>query len=142
MKEIYLMNKGDSIAKVKAQLKLNGEYVLSENKLFDNSYIELNKSSNDIILVKNYLTKHLYTVKNGETIFDIISRGFVVEEGVEGIKEGDVLIISKPRSVRHIVKPLETLENISRSFGVDKSVIMEVNNLQTEKLFIGQILWI
>lgn len=141
MKEIYLLNKGDSIEKAKHELSLTGEYNLSKDKIMGSNYIEINKGLDDVIIVKNYLPNYIYQVKKGETVMDILSRGFSLD-GVQTVNDGDLVVISKPKSIRYVVKPLETLEDISKIFGVDKEIIIETNDLQTSKLFVGQILWI
>lgn len=141
MKEIYLLNMGDTIEKAKQELGLVGHYALSEDKVLGSNYIELNSGGDDITIVKNYLPSYIYKVRNNENIMDILSRGFVVN-GVDSVSAGDLLILTKPKSIRYIVGPLETLNSIAKKFGVDKDVIMVTNNLMTEKLFVGQILWI
>ena len=40
----------------------------------------------------------------------------------------------------HIVKPMESLTDVSTKFGIDKNKLMADNLLTTEKLFIGQSL--
>ena len=72
---------------------------------------------------------------------DIMSKGYDVQ-GVSAVNTNDLIIISKPKSIRYIVKPLESLEEISNKFNIDKKIIMETNNLTSDRLFIGQILWI
>lgn len=141
MREIYILNKGDSVEKAKFELSLVGEYVLEKDKILNNNYIEISSGLDDIVVIKNYLPKHVYQVKKGETIMDILSRGFSLDS-VQSVFEGDKIIISRPKSIRYVVKPLETLDEISNAFGVDKATIMETNNLKTSKLFVGQILWI
>jgi len=141
MKEIYLLNKGDSVEKVKHELNLTGEYSISHEKVFGYNYVETKKGIDDIVIVKNYLPNYIYKVKKNETIMDILSRGFMVT-GVENISAGDTIVLSKPKSIRYVVKPLETLEEISRNFGIDKETIMSINDLKSNKLFIGQILWL
>jgi LysM repeat protein len=72
---------------------------------------------------------------------DILSRGFSLG-GVDSVSEGDLVLLSKPKSIRYVVKPLETIEDISKQYDISISEIIEFNNLKSTKLFIGQILWL
>ena len=73
--------------------------------------------------------------------FDIMSRGYEIV-GANGCEEGDILLIHKPKSIRYTVSPLDKLEDIAKKYGISKYDIMSSNNLNTDKLFVGQILWI
>ena len=140
MKEIYMLNKGDSVDKVKYEYNVSDGKVI-DNKKFGFKYTELNAGLDDIVIVKNYLPHYEYIVNKNETVMDILSRGFKMENS-EMINEGDIVVIHKPKSIRYITKPLEKIDDIANKFGIDKNYIMQVNNLSTDKLFVGQILWI
>lgn len=141
MKEIYLLNKGDSINKINYEFKTNKKIEKSNNKVFDYDYAVLNEGNDDIIVVKNYLPVYEYRIKKNESILDLLARGVEVNN-VTDIRENDLVILSKPKSIRYVVKPLEKLDNISNKFGLDKEYIIETNKLQSDKLFVGQILWL
>lgn len=142
MKEICFINKGESVEKLKKQYCYN-DIKCSNNKKFENYYIESGEGSDDVLVVKNYLPAILYKVKKNESVLDIMSRGYEIEGvGTTGVTEGDIIILNKPRNLRHIVKPLETLDMISFKYGVEKNVIIETNQLSGDKLFVGQMLWI
>ena len=141
MKEIYMLNKGDNVDKISYEYEIDGKINILQNKYFDFKFVELTKGTDDVLIVKNYLPVYEYIVKKNETVLDILSRGFKIEN-TEMINEGDVVVINKPKSIRYITKPLDKLEDIAKKIGVDKNYIMMVNNLKTDKLFVGQILWI
>ena len=42
----------------------------------------------------------------------------------------------------NVVKPLQTINDISSLYGISKNQIISNNNLKSERLFIGQILYI
>ncbi len=140
MREVCLLNKGDSVDKVKYEYNLDVA-IASSDKIINQSYVALSNGAKDVIVVRNYHPFYVYKVKNGENIFDIMSRGFDVGN-VSQVEEGDIIILSRPKSIRYIVKPLENIADLANRFGVTKQYLMEVNKLTTEKLFIGQILWI
>lgn len=141
MKEIYLLNKGDSVEKGVVELSLSGDFKVSNTRIRDYNFFEVSKGLDDIILVKNYLPKFIYKVKEGENMMDIMSRGFEMDN-IQEINLGDILILNKPKSIRYIVKPLEKLEDIANRFCVNMEEIIVNNNLKTDRLFVGQILWI
>lgn len=53
---------------------------------------------------------------------------------------GDIVLILYPDCTRHIVLPLQTIEEIASMHNVTKEYILTKNNCQT--IFIGQILYI
>lgn len=140
MREIYLLNMGDSVDRVKYEYG-DREYELSNDLVLNKRYITLEKGMDDITIVRNYLPFFEYKLSDGENIMDILARGFDVLNK-ENCDAGDTLILSKPKSIRYVVGPLENLEDISCRFGVSKGSIITSNNLKTDKLFVGQILWI
>ncbi len=140
MQEVYLLNPGDTASKVKFEYP-DCNSVLGLDTIQNKKYVILKEGSADIRFVRNYLPMYLYKVKGGENTIDILSRGFEIIGG-DCEKEGDLLLIRKPKSVRYVVSPLETLDNIADKYGVSKYDLMTSNNLLTEKLFVGQIIWI
>ena len=141
MKEIYILNQGDSIKKISFEKGIDVQGKLSKDKLFGYDFATLADGTDDIIVVRNYFPRFLYNVKKEDTIIDMMSRGFELENITE-ISEGDKIILYKPRSIRYVVKPLENLDTISIKFGVKKEDIIINNKLLSDKLFVGQILWI
>ena len=51
---------------------------------------------------------------------------------------GEWVIIKQNEFKTHIVKPMETLSSICKIYNVDKEKLKTDNNLETEKLYIGQ----
>ena len=141
MKEICLLNPGDSIDKIKKEFNNNLHFVKSNEKIFNFNYISLDEGDDDILIVRNYIPQIIYTVKKGDNIIDIMSRGYEVGQ-IDNIVEGDKIILSRPSTLRYVVKPLDNLELICQKFGSNKENIIALNNLKTEKLFVGQILWL
>ena len=140
MREIYLMNKGDTLDKIKYELGVDN-ITISDEKVFGYKFAEIERGSDDVSIVKNYLPLFSYIVENDDNYLDILARGFKID-GAKEVNSGDTIILSKPRSIRYVVSPLETLDEIALKFGVTKINIMQNNSMKTEKLFVGQILWI
>ncbi len=140
MQEIYILNKGDSIEKIEYEYG-SREMHLADNTILGKNYVVLDKGSNDIKIVRNYLPKYLYRLEDGENIIDVLSRGFEVHNGGD-VESGDTLVLNRPSSIRYTVKPLESLDDISEKFGVDRDILINNNKLATDKLFVGQIIWV
>lgn len=142
MREVYLLNAGDTMDKVKYDCG-EGEYHLGEDKILNKKYMVLMSGSDDVTIIRNYSPLIISRLSKKQTILDIMSNGFdIVASQSLDINAGDMLLLSRPRSVRYVVSPLEKLDSIAQKFGVDKVTIIESNNLKSDKLFVGQILWI
>ena len=141
MREIYMLNKGDSVDKIKYEYNMNSSMVVLENENYNFRYVEINKGIDDISIVRNYLPYYEYVIKPGDTIMDIMSRGFKVHS-LNSIETGDMVILNKPKSIRYVARPLEKMADIAKKFGITEEYLMNVNNITTNKLFVGQILWI
>lgn len=140
MREIYLLNMGDSIDRVRYEYG-DREYELSIDLVLNKRYITLEKGTDDITFVRNYLPLFEYKLSSDENMMDIMARGFEILNK-EDDDIGDTLLLSKPKSIRYVVSPLENLEDIAKRFGVSRGSIISSNSLRTDKLFVGQILWI
>ena len=63
---------------VKKEFNNNLHFVKSNEKIFNFNYISLDEGDDDILIVRNYIPKIIYTVKKGDNIIDIMSRGYEV----------------------------------------------------------------
>ena len=107
--------------------------LIIDNKKFGFKFTELNSGLDDIVIVKNYLPHYEYIVKKNETVMDILSRGFKMENS-EMINEGDIIVIHKPKSIRYITKPLEKIEDIAnKSQPLFKRLLESIKNLFKRK---------
>lgn len=140
MREIYLLNNGDSVQKAMTECNIENVEV-AQDKVLGYRYVITKNGADDIIVVKNYLPMYVYKVSKEDNYLDILARGFKTDAN-ENIQEGDIIILQKPSSIRYVVAPLETLKGIANKFGIDEKDILINNNLNTDKLFVGQILWI
>lgn len=53
---------------------------------------------------------------------------------------GEWIEIEVNNFLSHIVKPMQTLDEISKLYGISVENIKEFNKLQTDKLYIGQLI--
>ncbi|MBO5909969.1 MAG: LysM peptidoglycan-binding domain-containing protein [Clostridia bacterium] len=54
--------------------------------------------------------------------------------------EGEIVKIERKNDKMHIVKPMETLESISKKYNITKNRLIEINNLSSTRLFVGQMI--
>ena len=141
MQKIYLLRENEPLEKIAKIFNQELSSIKkSANKILGYNYAILEDGANDIILIENYHPPRIYKVLEGDTKESILSKGYEFQN--EQIEENDIILLTKIEGKKHIVRPLDTLENIANSYFIDKSDIIKRNNLKTEKLFIGQILWI
>lgn len=140
MKEICIVNKGENSEKLIYSMSLNIKDKQEDyNKNFNFKYITLEQGSDDITIVRNYNPLHIRKIQENETLLDIYANGFEINNS-QDIKEGDIVVLSRPEGLKYSVKPLETITDISKMFSISVEEIISKNNLETEKLFVGQIL--
>ena len=141
MKKIYFINKGDSLNKISKICKCDN-LKKSEDLLFGNLYVEINDDKcDDIIKVENYCPIYEYVCTQTDSSLDIMSRGFEIV----GNNDCDIngkLLLKKPTNLRYVVRPTDSIFTISEKYGVSVDEIKYTNNLKSEKLFIGQVLWL
>jgi len=87
-----------------------------------------------------------YRVQNGDDFLNICSRFNTSKENIIrnnndlDLYVGELIIIKTNEFKTHIVKPTEKLIDIATKYDIDIEKLKLDNNLQTEKLFIGQML--
>lgn len=87
-------------------------------------YKVIKEGINDIIIVRNMEYKEM-------KLKDISIMGNINEE---------YIIETKTNYQKHVVKPLESIQNIANKYNTSVNEIISKNQLKTERLFIGQIL--
>lgn len=92
----------------------------------------------------NIVKEFYYKIEQGETINFLCEKFNTSKENIlrnnKDLKlfMGEWLKIKVNDFLTHIVKPAETLSIISNKYNVTSEKLMQDNNLQTDKLFIGQ----
>ncbi len=138
MQEIYLLREGESIDAL--SIGQHPKTIKSDRKIFGYRYMVIQSGNDDVYFVRNYYPLYEYTIKDNETILDIMARGYNANDN--GEKAGDTIILSKPTANRYVVQPMDTIQSIASKYCVDVKYIVDINHLKSTKLFIGQILWI
>ncbi len=134
MREICIVGTGDSVKKLSYKLGINPQASLQEDLVIGYRYVVLQEGSDDIQVVKNY---NPYFISNSCNPNTLIEKGYFIVGAC-----CDRVVYYQPSGVKYSVKPLDTLENISKIFGVSIEDIMVVNKLNTKKLFVGQVLYL
>lgn len=85
-----------------------------------------------------------YRICKGDTV-KILCEKFEIEEfnilrnnNKIPLYVGEMVKIEKKKYITHKVQPLETLKIISENYGIDIEDLKAINNLTTDKLYIGQ----
>ena len=88
----------------------------------------------------------VYRVLDGDTLASLCLKfNTSIENIVRNNKDiplfaGELVEIKVNDYIQHFVRPAETLKNIAEFYNITTEEIVQTNSLQTEKLYIGQIL--
>ena len=140
MQILYLINKNEDL---NIYNKLFDKIKREEDLLVNcfGKFYRLSNDANDFFYIKNYDVDKILKVENFNNIEKIQNNGFNVIYD-DNIQTQNYVYVSKIKAIRHVVKPLQTLNQIAEIYGIDKNQIIYNNQLVCEKLFIGQIIYI
>lgn len=132
MKEICFLNKGDNLEKLNYKLGID-KFASSNSDLIQNyRYLTIKEGDDTIQIVRNY---NPYYIVNSRYLDKINTMEFDVVNS-----EGEKIIFKKSSGIKYSVKPLEKIEDVAKKFGVSVDYIIDSNQLNTHKLFVGQML--
>ena len=84
----------------------------------------------------------LYQVQNGETLNEISNKfsnhKIIRNNPAIDTYEGEVIKIVRQNRKTHIVKPMENLGSIASKYNTTIEKLVELNNLNSKRLFVGQ----
>lgn len=92
--------------------------------------------------------KDIYIIKRGDTI-ESIAQAFKMRAtdildynriNTDSILPGVILVINKQDGIRHVVKPMETIDKLAIKYDVSADSIRRHNNIR--EIFLGQIVFI
>lgn len=137
MQKIHILYNNDSLEKVALFYKKNkNDIVLSENKFDGYPFFIIENGSDDVLLILNDNKKFCCKLSDNSQ-FEKIKDNYEVIAST-GTKKGDYLLLKKSQNFIHIVKPKETIEELAEKYKTSIKEIVEINDLKTNKLFIGQ----
>lgn len=138
MKEICFIGKGETIDKISYLLNVPKDFEDQGRSVMGYNYATINNGNDDIMVVRNYNPCIIKNVEENETVLDIYASGFEIVGDCNYIS--NKVVLKKPSGIKYIVKPLERIGDIAKRFKISIQDIMNLNNLKTDKLFVGQIL--
>lgn len=151
MRIIYRVSSGENLSDICKKYNTTKEEVIKINDLVSEELKEgyeliMPNNESDFAILKN-VDKEVFvevTLVNIDNIKQIMSNNKVVASSVvQDGRVGDKIIVKQSRINKpkvHIVKPMETIHIISNKYNIDKNDIVQKNNLNTTRLFVGQIL--
>ena len=84
----------------------------------------------------------LYQVQNGVTENDILHQfadcKIIRNNPSIDLYEGEIIKVIRQTRKTHIVKPMETLDIIAKQHNITTQRLLELNNLNSKRLFVGQ----
>ena len=134
----YNLSKYESLDDVAKKYNVSVMDIKNYNNLTDDKlpkHILIPKSDSKVKVVAN-LNREFITTLDINNI-----KGNLSKIGLSCVNPTDKLKLFVPKQNNiYVVTVLDNLNNIAKKLGIEKSRLIELNNLKTEKLFIGQIL--
>lgn len=144
-KNVYTVKAGDTLWNIAKNYNTTVEELMKLNKL-STDLLNIGK----ILLIPNrslnLLDKITYTVKYGDTLWNIAKRYYTTVEELMKFNNlnNDLIIIGQnlliPSNNTYTVKSGDTLWNIARRYNTTVEELMKINNLVTDFLAIGNVL--
>ncbi|HBP43625.1 MAG TPA: hypothetical protein DD621_02965 [Clostridiales bacterium] len=134
----YNLSKYESLDDVAKKYNVSVMDIKNYNNLTDDKlpkHILIPKSDSKVKVVAN-LNREFITTLDINNI-----KGNLSKIGLSCVNPTDKLKLFVPKQNNiYVVTVLDNLNTIAKKLGIEKSRLIELNNLKTEKLFIGQIL--
>ncbi len=96
--------------------------------------------NNGVYHILNARKDHIKVLNSKDKLDELLAKGYNVCE--KDMSVNNVVIAPAPLGRLYTVKPADTLDSIANDFEISKNMIIKLNNLKTDKLFIGQKLHI
>jgi LysM repeat protein len=150
MKIIHYVGLDDTLEKIALNYKVSVKDIVEENNLLTNNLTDVKNlvipiNNQDFVVIKN-LEKEIFVEVNENNINnlnDIIKNNqYFCTNELKNVEVGDKLIIKKFNVNYYVVKPLDNLNSIAKKFGLNEQELITKNKLQSNKVFIGQKIYI
>ena len=150
----YVVKAGDTLWSIAKQYGVSVNDLKEENQLQNNTL-----QVNQILKIpgfqnENETAEDTYVVKAGDTLYSISKTYGVSVDQIKRLNQlnsdvlsiGQILVLKEPSITEdegsYIVKKGDSLYSISKQYGVSVNDLMEINNLDSTMLSIGQVLLI
>lgn len=138
MKEVCLINCGENRRKAGYISGLSYDMMQGEEQTINGlRSVVVNSGSGDITIVRNYRPLFAFDTQK-IALMDIYAMGYTID----GSENERWVVASRQEGIKYIVHPLEQLSDIAKKFDVTERYIMDANNLKTNRLFVGQVLYV
>ena len=143
MQIVYLLKENEPKEKVAKICNVKTETLQfnNENKIIGYNYEIVKDSDEDFQIINNYFVPKIYEIKEDDSLESLQALGYEIIPN-EKVNANDIVLLNKISGKRHVVKPLEKLNDIANMYYTSVNKIIKRNNLNSDKLFIGQILYI
>lgn len=143
MQIVYLLKENEPKEKVAKICNVKPETLKfnNENKILGYNYVIVKDGDEDFQIINNYFVPKIYEIKEDDSLESLQALGYEIVPN-EKVNANDIVLLNKISGKRHIVKPLEKLNDIANMYYTSVNEIIKRNNLKSDKLFIGQILYI
>lgn len=134
----YNLSKYESLDDVAKKYNVSVMDIKNYNNLTDDKlpkHILIPKSDSKVKVVANLNREFITTLDINNIKSDLSKIGLSCVNPTDKLK----LFVPKQNNI-YVVTVLDNLNTIAKKLGIEKSRLIELNNLKTEKLFIGQIL--
>ena len=147
MKIVHKVSAGDTLEKIADKYNVNLNELVKINDLTSLSLDNINlivipQNESDFVVVKNLDKEFLYEVKkeNSEILKKILKNKLIIADtsSNSNYEDGDKIIFKNSEYKKYTVRPLDNLNMIAKNFGVSTDYLIKINNLKTNKVFIGQ----
>lgn len=87
-----------------------------------------------------------YQIKKGDNIntiikkFNIQNNSIIRNNPSIDLYEGEIIKIRRKANILHIVKPMDSLEKIATKYSTSVDELIKLNNLNSTRLFVGQVI--
>lgn len=146
MKILHQIEKGDTLESIALKYGCNIYELMKVNDLTSENLSKLTtliipQNKTDFAVIKN-LDREILVEVDESNINDIMeltkTQSFISScNNIKNLQAGDKIIFTKPKNY-YVVKPLQSLASVAKILGVSEEVLIEKNNLKSNKLFIGQ----
>lgn len=138
MREVCLINCGENRRKAGYITGLSFDMMQGDDQIVNGMRSVVVKPGEEAVtIVRNY--RPLFTFDTQKiALMDIYAMGYIID----GSEDDRWVVASRQEGIKYIVHPLEQLTDIAKKFDVTEQYIIDTNNLKTNKLFVGQVLFI
>ncbi|MBR1718015.1 MAG: LysM peptidoglycan-binding domain-containing protein [Bacilli bacterium] len=144
----YVVKQGDTLYSISKKLGVSVDELKTLNNLTSNAL----RVGQTLLIPTNNVIEDTYIVKQGDTLYSISRMTGISIDDIRRINnlDSDILSIGQvillkdnnmdSNYVEYVVKKGDNLYSISKIYGITQKELMEINNLKSNMLSIGQVL--